>query len=287
MDNNIRYQKVAGQFYEKNPEKLELFIKNSLDDCGQDILPANAFVNAVIAPHAGYVFSGKTAIKTISTATKNKYKNIFILAPSHYVGFKGIALSSFSKYETPLGYLDVNTKINEEISGKYFIRNNEPHINEHSLEVQLPIIKTFFPNTPIIPMICGHTDYSINENITASLIKYWNNDNLWIISSDFTHYGKNFNYVPFTDNIKENLKNLDLGAIEKILDINPKNLYNYLNDTGATICGRNPIMILLQMAENAPNKDLLKTKLIEYSTSGDLTGDYSHTVSYAGITVYS
>ena len=286
MDNTIKQMKFAGQFYEKDPAKLQNFIDNAKDT--QIVkLPKNHLTKAVILPHAGHVFSGKTAIKTLISAQACNYKNIFIIAPSHYVGFKGLALSSYSEYATPLGNIKVNKEIVNILSKNGLAINNEAHLQEHSLEVLLPIIKDMFQDIPIIPMICGFSDKTNSSNIAKTLQSYWNDDkNLWIISSDFTHYGRNFSYTPFIKNIKENLSKLDHSAIEKILELNPDAFYDYVTHTGITICGKFPILIMLYLANNYHLYDNLKTDLTEYLTSGDITGDYSHCVSYAGITIY-
>jgi MEMO1 family protein len=286
MGKNVRKTKVAGQFYDKEPVALQVFIDNAKSE-SSNIIPKNSKVKAVILPHAGYVFSGKTAIKTLITAKENNYRNIFIIAPSHYVGFEGIALSTYDEYETPFGNITANKALVNELSKNNFPTRNEPHKHEHSLEVQLPIIKDLFPDIPIIPMICGFINNPQAKNIAEKLQKYWNDDNnLWVISSDFTHYGRNFNYTPFTDNIKDNLSKLDNDAIKEILELNPELFNDYLEKTGVTICGKHPISIMLYLAKYYSKDNNLKTKLIEYTTSGDLTGDYHHCVSYAGITVY-
>jgi MEMO1 family protein len=283
MKNIVRKAKVAGQFYDKNTEVLHSFINKVKSDIS--VTPEKN-VRAVILPHAGYTFSGKTAIKTLMTAKNNSYKNIFIIAPSHYISFEEIALSTFNEYETPFGNIPVNTKIVNALAKCDISIKNEPHIHEHSLEVQLPLIKDIFPKTPIVPIVCGFTDNSQIINIVDKLYPYWNNENLWIISSDFTHYGKSFGYTPFINNIEENLRKLDKNAIKEILDLNPTSFYNYIKKTETTICGKTAILIMLYLAKKSIIKHKLRTKLIEYTTSGALTGDYSHCVSYAGIAVY-
>jgi MEMO1 family protein len=315
----VRLATVAGKFYERIPGQLRKNISSYLADTSKnDILPDNAIVQAVIVPHAGYSFSGKTAAKTFSAAarntnnipgatnnsklerehqpqsehiassTKNRpaYKRIIVIAPSHYVAFSGLALPSYEACSTPLGDISVDTKAIDKLSNKNFVRNDNAHTQEHALEVELPFIQTLFPKIPIIPLVCGHVDSDMAKDIAKTLLPFWNSETLWVISSDFTHYGSQFGYVPFTDNVPENLQKLDFGAIEKILDFDLNGFEEYLRKTGATICGRNPIMIMLAVAELAKNRDQLKTKLVEYTTSGELTGDYSHTVSYAGITIY-
>jgi MEMO1 family protein len=287
----VRLATVAGKFYERVPGLLRNNINSFLEETPKnDLIPEDAIVQAIIVPHAGYPFSGKTAAKTFATASnaKNKpdYKRIIVIAPSHYVGFTGLALPTYEACSTPLGDISVDTKSIDKLSNKNFTRNDNAHAHEHSLEVELPFIQTLFPKIPIMPFVCGHIDSVTAKDIAKTLLPFWNSETLWVISSDFTHYGHQFNYVPFSDNIPENLKNLDFGAIDKILDFDLTGFDEYLHKTNATICGRNPIMAMLATAELAENRSLLKAKLIDYTTSGELTGDYNHTVSYAGIAIY-
>ena len=284
----VRLATVAGKFYEKIPSQLRKNIEDFLANTkGADLLPEDAVVQAVIVPHAGYAFSGKTAAKTFSSAVKNSnYKRIIVIAPSHYVGFSGIAIPTYEACSTPLGDLTVDMDAIDKLSGKHFTKNDSAHMQEHSLEVELPFIQTLFPKTPVMPFVCGQIDSSSASDIAETLLPFWNSETLWVISSDFTHYGHQFNYVPFTENVPEKLKELDSGAIDKILDFDLDAFEKYLQETGATICGRNPIMVMLATAQLAKDKDSLKAKLIDYTTSGELTGDYNHTVSYAGIAVY-
>ncbi len=140
---------------------------------------------------------------------------------------------------------------------------------------------------PIIPLICGHVDKQIAECIGKILLQFFGPSTLWVISSDFTHFGYSFGYVPFKTDVPENLRKLDLGAVEKISALDFDGFSKYVESTGATICGANPIRILLKTANLAAAKGAeLKASLIEYTTSGESTGDWSHCVSYAGIAVY-
>lgn len=286
---STRIPTVAGQFYDKDSDKLKDTIKKFLENA-KDFSKKfqKNTVRAIIVPHAGYTYSGKTAAITMSTAANKKYKRIIVIAPSHYVGFEGVALPSYSKCQTPIGDIPVDLEALKQIPhNSTFINNEKAHTFEHSLEVELPLIKYLFPETPVLPLVCGRVDDSMIKKIIEALYQFWDNDTFWVISSDFTHYGQSFQYVPFTDYIPKNLEKLDKGAIEQILELNPSAFMNYIDRTGATICGKFPIFVLLSIAKYAKDKgEKLKTSLVEYTTSGKLTGDYSHTVSYAGINVY-
>jgi hypothetical protein len=204
--------------------------------------------------------------------------------------FDGLALSSYESYRTPLGQLSVDrTAVGKLLrSESSFISEfNEAHIPEHALEVELPFIQTLFPDIEIVPMICGQISGESADELARVLAPLLVPENLWVISSDFTHFGLSFGYKPFSDKLPERLKDLDMGAVKPILDIDSEGFASYVEKTGATICGANPIRVLLRTMEKVRSgKPLFKPELVAYTTSGELTGDYSHCVSYAGIAVY-
>jgi AmmeMemoRadiSam system protein A len=115
--------------------------------------------------------------------------------------------------------------------------------------------------------------------MAAVLLPYWNDSTIVVASSDFTHYGAGFGYAPFRKDIPENLAKLDGGAVDRIEAIDPEGFESYVSKTGATICGRKPIALLLAMAREKG----YTAKKLAYTTSGEMTGDYSTSVSYVSI----
>ncbi len=298
MSNNsdVRMPTVAGQFYDDDPIALKANIQSFLGKGSLvHTVPENSIVRSVIVPHAGYMFSGAVAARSISTALAGNYKRIVVLAPSHYCLLSGLAIPAYKKYRTPFGDMVVDNESIEKLTetsrnnpSSMFSENNQPHVREHALEVQLPLLQFFFPELPIVPLVCGEINVENAAVIASNLSHLWTDESLWVVSSDFTHYGSSFNYVPFFNNIPDELSKLDNGAIDQILELNSAGFSNYIQKTGATICGRNPIMLMMCAGQQALERgENLGTKLIEYTTSGELTGDYSNTVSYAGITVFS
>ena len=288
---SIREPAVAGQFYDSNPKVLRNHIEQMLADCGSVKAKPGKYVQAVIVPHAGYVYSGKTAAKTLKAAGTSKYKRAIVISPSHSFPFKGLALSSYDAYKTPLGNIPVDKVLSNEIRSRkcrWINEMDEVHIPEHSLEVELPFLQVLLPELPILPIVCGHIDLDIAGSISENLYPFMNNETLWVVSSDFTHFGRQFGYRPFTEDIPEKLRELDIGAVEKIISLDCKGFSSYVEETGATICGANPIKVLLKTIEKASKNSgsAFVPELAAYTTSGELTGDYSHTVSYAGIVIY-
>ena len=292
----IRLPAVDGQFYDADPVALDAELSDLFANCAVDCaVSGNEKVRAIISPHAGYIYSGQTAAEVFAPLQNNfNYRRAVIIAPSHRIAFSGLAASSYTAYRTPLGDLQVDADISERLSRSPVISIlNAAHDPEHALEVQLPFLQKIIKKSDlsedfkIIPLICGGLDCESAKLAAEALSIYWEPETLWIISSDFTHYGNSFGYLPFTENVPENLKKLDLGAVERILDLDFKGFSDYLDQTGATICGANPLKLLLKSIELSLPDDKVTAQLINYTNSGELTGDYSHCVSYAGVAFFA
>lgn len=277
---NIRESVLAGSWYPANPDTLRKEIARYFDavklpkgvDQKQDVV-------GLVVPHAGHQYSGPCAAYGYSLLKGKIYKRVIIMGPSHRVGFNGVSVSQATHYETPLGKVPVDRQACDKLLQRInlFSYQAAADKNEHSVEIQLPFLQTVLADGyKIVPLVVGDVD---DFQAVASIIKEVVDDQTLVIaSSDFTHYGEDFGYVPFTDSIKANLKKLDNGAIEQIVKLSPDGFEKYIRSTGATVCGYKPIALLLNIlgGEN-------KVTLLDYYTSGDLSGDYAHCVSYACI----
>ncbi len=280
---SVRQPYVSGQFYEADPVRLSDNIERMYRDSCKGNEPMKG-VRAMILPHAGYVYSGPTAVKTAALARGGGYRHMVVIAPSHSYPLRGVALTAYRKYRTPLGEIEVNTDATAallKLQDPLISRFDDAHTYEHALEVELPILQKMIARCDLLPIICGGISVDDARKVALKLLPYWRQDTLWVISSDFTHYGRSFRYLPFTSDIKENLRKLDLGAAEQIERLDLEGFDAYLSKTGATICGCNPIKLLLAVI--AASGDTIHPKMVEYTTSGELSGDFSHCVSYAGI----
>ena len=282
-NSKVRKPAVAGQFYPADPAELQAEVMRMLDI---DIPKPKGTVRAIISPHAGYAYSGRVAAEGFSMLRGSSYSRILIIAPSHRVPFSGLATADYTAYSTPLGEIAVDLEAARAvIDYGHGIAHamNAAHQGEHALEVQLPFLQEVLPNTPILPLICGRIASNFASKAAACLLQFWEPGTLWVISSDFTHFGYSFNYVPFTDDLEKNLKSLDMGAVEKILAMDGAGFEEYLHDTGATICGANPIKVLLTTIEASGTKELIHPELVECTNSGEISGDFSHCVGYSSI----
>lgn len=287
IDNEVRRPAVAGQFYEADPKRLRDGIEKLLAQVPASGDGRKRLVRAAVMPHAGYVYSGPTAVKTLAQARGGAYKRAVVIAPTHRVGFEGLATAPYKAYSTPLGEIPIDNEAMEllrKAECPYVRELVQAHAREHALEVELPILQTLLPPMPIVPLVCGQLSVEMARELAVALAPLWSHDSLWIISSDFTHYGASFGYVPFTSNVQNRLRELDLGAAEKAANLDLEGFADYVRATGATICGESPIKVLLAEASRAQaSGERISGRMADYSSSGDSTGDWSHCVGYAGI----
>ena len=278
----VRKPAAAGHFYPNDRGRLMEFLDQSLYESSDETFYNS--VNAVIVPHAGYRFSGRIAARAFSQVNLNSVRRAIIIGPSHHVGFHGVSIAPYDSYRTPLGDIDVDVMACDNLfnSNQLFTHNEEAHRYEHSLEVELPFLQKIAPESKIIPLVTGELSLKEAREIANELLVWWDADTLVVISSDFTHYGEQFGYCPFSKKIaSEKLEKLDQGAICHILQKDTEGFVNYVEKTGATICGRIPITILLALLETTTLA--LEAHLIDYTNSGKILNDYTSSVSYASI----
>lgn len=272
---------LAGNWYSANSADLKEQIKNLFEKAtSQDKRRTEAV--ALILPHAGYRYSGETAAYGLKALTKN-YKRIVIIGPSHCVSMQNVlSVYDVPYYETPLGRVAVDSEFIAELL-KHSIFQDIPaaHKTEHSAQIQVPLLQYCQKDFKIVPIIAGQCSADVVAKAGRILKELVDDDTLVIASSDFVHYGTRFAYVPFTENVPEQIKKLDYGAYEFISQLKVGEFLEYIEKTGATICGYIPVAILLSMLPESSEASLIK-----YSTSGEITGDYDNSVSYLSVAFY-
>lgn len=283
---NIRKSVLAGSWYPENKDKLLELVDSIIKEASKEVKEVSGNVVGLVVPHAGYQYSGLGAVSGYNLLSKSQPKRIFIIAFSHHFPFVGISLPNFTHYETPVGLVQVDMETRKEIL-QYppFNENEQADKNEHSLEIQLPLLQRILKEFKIVPLYVGSLTKEQFKEAAKVLSKYIDDKTVMIASSDFTHYGPNYGYLPFPtdDKIKENLSKLDNGSIEKILNFDPEGFISYINETGTTICGRYPIQLLLETLLLKKEPLNIKSSLVKYYTSGDKMNDYKNSVSYVTI----
>ncbi|WP_372846416.1 AmmeMemoRadiSam system protein B [Pontiella sp.] len=279
MESEILRSELAGTWYSDNPEQLAREIDAYLERAKPEEMGKPM---ALILPHAGYRYSGMVAAHAVKLLQGKSYGRVIVLGPSHRVSmFDTVSIPDVSHIETPLGLIEIDRDFVAELWGnERFQSYPQAHGSEHSVQIELPFLQRVLGHFKLVPIVCGELGMAGAESIARTLRERIDADTLVVVSSDFTHYGRNFDYVPFTNNIPANLKSLDLGAFRLIEQKKLGDFLRYIDNTGATICGRSPIAVLLAMLP-----DSARVRLLKYETSGDLTGDWSHCVSYISAAV--
>jgi AmmeMemoRadiSam system protein B len=250
-------------FYPAEPRHLEQLLEAFFQKKAPRI-----DARGIVAPHAGYIYSGETGARAFSTIPPDFDGTFVVIGPSHR-GY--MTCASAVPWETPLGIVDVDTRFIEALD----IRIDEiSHRNEHSIEVQAPIIKYRFPRARIAPIMMGDQDYTAAINLAEHLlraIKETGRNVRVVASSDFSHY------VP-----DEVARRQDLYVIDALKNLDVREFYRRLLETGATVCGYGPIATMCITCQRLGAE---RGELLQYTTSGDVTGDFNQVVGYAAIAV--
>lgn len=265
----IRQPVVANSFYPGDPHQLQAVVSSCLIKSAKPM--PNAL--AVISPHAGYIYSGKLAGKTISSVQIPK--TIVLLGPNHTGIGPQISLST-SNWATPLGIIPSNTGISEKLlqncSG--ITDDESAHSREHSLEVQLPFLQTLQPDLSIVPLTIASITFeqcSVLAKTIAKTIMQSLEDILIVASNDMSHFLS-----------REEAEKVDKLAISKVLELTPEELYKTVIGNNISMCGVIPVTVALLASIEMGAK---KCKLIDYTDSGEISGDIRSVVGYAGLTI--
>lgn len=253
---SIRLPAVAGTFYPAQANALRVEVASYLPSHPKITRP-----KALIAPHAGFIYSGPIAGSAYATLAHmpNAISRVVLLGPSHRVGFRGIATSSATAFRTPLGDLSVDQQVNQQLNRlPHVISFDLAHRDEHGIEVQLPFLQIVLQKTfSIVPLVVGD---ALGSEVAAVLDLVWGGDEtLIVISSDLSHY------LSYADAVT-----LDRQTTESILQLAPEKI------GPDQACGRVPIQGLLIAAK----KRGLSAHVLDQRNSGDTAGDRSRVVGY-------
>jgi len=256
----IKPPSVAGKFYTNDKEELQEQLNQFVQRNRKDY---EYSARAIIVPHAGHYYSGQIASEGFQYLDKN-VKNVFIFAPAHYVPVENIALSSYDKWSTPLGEIDVNQQINDELNEKFYCNfYDEAFSSEHAVEVQVPFLQISHKNIKIVPILIGGAEY---EKITEIIDYYWENpENAFVISSDLSHFHHS--------DVARKMDDLTALMIETndITEFSPKQA-----------CNAQGVCSLINFAKNK-NYSLIR---VDMKNSGDITNDTSSVVGYGSWILY-
>lgn len=259
MEAKIRKPAVAGYFYPGDKETLERYLDELLHG-KEKISKKKNKIRAIIVPHAGYKYSGEVAASVYKQIEGEEYDKVIILCPNHTGPLRGISISPYDYYETPLGKVPVS-KDKVYFSGDSI---ESLHIKEHAIEVQLPFLQKVLGDFEIIPIIVGKLSGREISLLADEIIRELDYKTLLVISTDLSHYHQ-----------YEEARRLDLSCIDHILKLEA-------NPSNCEACGIYSITVLMEIARRLN----WTPELVEYKNSGDVTGNKSRVVGYAGIVFY-
>ncbi len=275
-----RLPAVAGSFYPANRQELLTMLDGFF-------IRANSVIDsqplALVVPHAGYVFSGPVAAAGFKQLDRERtFKHIFIIGPAHRMYFEGAMIYTLGDFITPLGNVPVDGLADELVSkNKSLGSDPAPHAQEHCIEVQLPFLQYWLKKPfSIVPILIGGESQETVRQLAAILAPYFTPENLFIISSDFSHY------PPYSDAVKAD--RLTANAIitnnpKEFLTVKTKNEHDFSPGLETAMCGWMPMLTLLQITEK--RKDVEFRKIL-YQNSGDSKyGDRDKVVGYWALAV--
>jgi MEMO1 family protein len=277
---------VAGVFYETDQTLIAAQIERSfLGNFGPKKLPIPRHeslgqVLGLVCPHAGYSYSGGAAANSFYALASDGIPEVLvIMGPNHHGISSKIAVSVEERWITPMGVIHTDIELAEQIvsKSKYAVEDEDAHIKEHSIEVQLPFIQYLFgSHTKIVPIVISHVGlgdsvdlmYDLAQAICQSID---GKKAVIIASTDFTHY-----------ETQEITKVKDHLALDQIENLDGEGLINVVFENDITMCGVNGTAVMLEACKIMGAN---QAELLSYFTSGDVTGDYKHVVGYASVAI--
>jgi len=257
----IRPPAVAGQFYPADPSRLRRELTRYID---QASLPEDlATVRAVMAPHAGYVYSGPTAgyaFKALKQLPARDW-TVYLLGPAHRVAVDGVALGNYSAFRTPLGDVPVAVDRVADMMARSSVYTRAPdaHAREHCLEVEVPFLQVTLTDFRLVPMLFGQVD---PQAVAEDLVNQIGEDDLVVVSTDLSHF------YPY-----DTAERLDQDLLDAVLDGEKREVMR------GEACGRAPVTTLMDIAR----RKSWTPHLLDYRNSGDTAGDKSRVVGYASV----
>ena len=274
----IRPAAVAGRWYPRSASQLASDVRGHLESVPRDAtvaLPPDAGLIALIAPHAGLMFSGSVAAHGYALLQSRAFESIVLVGPSHYLGFEGASIWPEGAFETPLGSLRVDQALCSAIAAQCtFVEDlAEAHEREHSLEMQLPFLAALAPQTPIVPIVMGFqtrdTAFALADGIVTAVGRH---RVLLVASSDLSHFHEAHTATVLDSQVLTHVDALDDEGLMSLLERRPDHA-----------CGGGPMVTVLRAARAL---GATMSRVLRYADSGDVSGDKSSVVGYMAAAVW-
>jgi AmmeMemoRadiSam system protein B/AmmeMemoRadiSam system protein A len=238
-----------------------------------------------VVPHAGLQYSGGVAASAYRHIRRQQPRRAVIVGFAHRGGPAGVSIPDIDGYETPLGRVRVDRGAVERLAGHppfEFVAENR--ICDHSVEIQLPLLQRAAPGAEVVPLFVGGMDAPARDAAAEILAGLCGPDSVVLVSSDLTHYGRAFGYEPFPADgaVSERLARLDRSVMDAAASLDPDLFFGTVREHRATVCGVSPIGLWLRTLAFVRGEEVFQ-EVLDYQTSGEITGDYRHCVSYGAL----
>jgi len=270
----LRHPAVAGRFYPGNPDDLRTEARGYLSQTtsAEGALPKPAI--GCIAPHAGYMYSGHVAGAVFARVAVPRL--CLVMCPNHTGMGRALAIMSEGAWETPLGEVPIDSEFAQALKLRFPAMQEDfaAHRAEHAAEVELPFLQLRQPDLRFVPIALGTGQFDVLEQLglaLADVIRERKEPVLMVASSDMNHY---------ESDVVTRVK--DHQAIERILTLDPRGLFDVVTQQDISMCGFGPSVAMLTAAKQLGAKS---AELVKYATSGDISGDRDRVVGYAGVTI--
>jgi len=269
----IRKSVIAGSWYPGNPDVLRRDIEGYFRSAAE--IKFDGDIMAIVAPHAGYIYSGQIAAQAYKLICGKRYDTVVIIGPSHRVAFHGVSVYPEGGYQTPLGIVRIDEAFAHEISSLSKVVHNIPaaHLQEHSIEIQLPFLQVALGEFSFVPLVMGDQDENICWELAQAIKHVARERKILVVgSSDLSHF----------HNYQEAAK-LDAVAIKRLEEVDAEGLLKCLSDHSTEACGGGPMAVAMLVARKM---GAIKSKVLKYANSGDISGDKSSVVGYVSAVYY-
>jgi AmmeMemoRadiSam system protein B len=268
----VRHPAVAGRFYPGDPDELRDEARGYLNQASST--PGSVTAVGCIAPHAGYVYSGHVAGAVF--ARVEVPRRCIVLCPNHTGMGRALAVMSEGAWQTPLGEVPIDGELAGALKQRFPALNEDSaaHRAEHAAEVELPFLLLRQPELRFVPIALGTGEFEVLEQLGRALgdvVAAWSDPVLIVASSDMNHYESDA-----VTRVK------DHWAIERILTLDPRGLFDVVTQQRISMCGFGPAVAMLTAARQLGARS---AELVKYATSGDVSGDRDRVVGYAGVVV--
>jgi AmmeMemoRadiSam system protein B len=271
--NAVRKSAIAGSWYPGNPSVLRNDIEKYFRSVGD--VQVDREIVGIIAPHAGYVYSGQIAAYAYKLICGNNYDVVIVIGPSHRHAFHGVSIYGRGGYETPLGIVPVDEVLSLDIKALSKVVQDIPaaHLQEHSVEIQLPFLQVALGHFHFVPLVMGDQSVDTCRELAEVIYQATRSKKTLVVgSSDLSHF---HNYNAATK--------LDAVVLQHLKDADATGLLKSLAGEATEACGGGPMVVAMLVAGKMGAN---KARLLKYANSGDVTGDKSSVVGYAAAVYY-